>query len=92
MQPAPPRPAARLVSPDAFRGLTVAPLLRVNHPGDWGRLNAFLAHAEWDGCPLADLVFPFFLFVGGVSAALGQALRRAAVLGLLYRRSQVWQA
>lgn len=61
----------RLPSVDALRGLTVAAMLLVNTPGDWGQVYAPLLHAEWHGCTPADLVFPFFLFVVGVSIALG---------------------
>lgn len=61
---------ARLVSVDALRGCTVAAMLLVNDPGDWGHVYAPLEHAAWNGCTPTDLVFPFFLFVMGVSAAL----------------------
>src|SRR5690606_21445501 len=61
----------RLASVDALRGLTVAAMLLVNNPGDWGHVYAPLLHADWHGCTPTDLVFPFFLFVVGVSIALG---------------------
>ena len=57
----------RLLSLDTFRGLTVATMILVNNPGDWGHLYAPLDHAEWNGCTPTDLVFPFFLFIVGVS-------------------------
>ena len=60
----------RLASVDAFRGLTVAAMLLVNNPGDWGHVYAPLEHAAWNGCTPTDLVFPFFLFIVGVSLAL----------------------
>src|SRR5690606_15609948 len=63
--------AQRFASVDALRGLTVAGMLLVNTPGDWGHVYAPLLHASWHGCTAADLVFPFFLFVAGVSIALG---------------------
>jgi len=66
---------ARLASVDAFRGLTVAAMLLVNDAGDWGHVYAPLAHADWHGCTLADLVFPFFLFIVGVSIALSVGVR-----------------
>jgi len=59
--------SSRLVSLDAFRGLTVMFMILVNNPGDWGHIYKPLEHAEWNGCTLADLVFPFFLFIVGVS-------------------------
>lgn len=61
--------ASRLLSLDAFRGLTVAAMILVNNPGDWGHVYAPLEHAAWHGCTPTDLVFPFFLFIVGVSIA-----------------------
>lgn len=61
----------RFASVDALRGLTVAAMLLVNTPGDWGHVYAPLLHAQWHGCTPTDLVFPFFLFIVGVSIALG---------------------
>lgn len=74
MSPAPPR----LASVDALRGLTVAAMLLVNNPGDWGHVYAPLRHAVWHGCTPTDLIFPFFLFVVGVSVALGLVARAEA--------------
>jgi len=85
---------ARLVSLDAFRGLTMAGMVVVNNPGTWSAVYAPLLHAEWHGCTPTDLIFPFFLFIVGVSATMskgtagpwGRILRRTAViagLGLL---------
>lgn len=65
----------RYASVDALRGLTVAAMLLVNNPGDWGHVYAPLLHSEWHGCTPTDLVFPFFLFLVGVSIALGIAPR-----------------
>lgn len=45
-------------------------MLLVNDPGSWGHVYAPLEHAAWNGCTPTDLVFPFFLFVMGVSVAL----------------------
>lgn len=63
-------PSGRIASVDALRGLTVAAMLLVNNPGDWGHVYWPLEHAAWNGCTPTDLVFPFFLFIVGVSAAL----------------------
>lgn len=63
--------APRFASVDALRGLTVAAMLLVNDPGDWSHVYAPLLHSEWHGCTPTDLVFPFFLFIVGVSIALG---------------------
>ena len=57
----------RLLSLDAFRGLTVAGMILVNNPGDWGHIYAPLEHAPWHGWTPTDLIFPFFLFTVGVS-------------------------
>lgn len=58
---------ARLLSLDVFRGLTVAAMILVNNPGSWAHIYAPLRHAEWHGCTPTDLIFPFFLFIVGVS-------------------------
>ncbi|MBC8346455.1 MAG: hypothetical protein ISR82_00515 [Candidatus Marinimicrobia bacterium] len=57
----------RLISLDAFRGATIALMILVNNPGTWAHVYAPLRHANWHGCTLTDLVFPFFLFIVGVS-------------------------
>lgn len=57
----------RLLAVDILRGITVAGMLLVNNPGSWGHLYKPLAHAEWIGLSPTDLVFPFFMFVMGVS-------------------------
>ncbi|WP_255541991.1 acyltransferase family protein [Lysobacter changpingensis] len=62
--------APRYASVDALRGLTVAAMLLVNNPGDWGHVFAPLEHAAWHGCTPTDLIFPMFLFIVGVSIAL----------------------
>lgn len=63
---------ARLTSLDAFRGLTMAGMVIVNNPGDWNNVYAPLLHAEWNGCTPTDLIFPFFLFIVGVSITLSR--------------------
>ncbi|QNE40249.1 DUF5009 domain-containing protein [Hymenobacter sp. NBH84] len=70
----------RLLSLDVFRGFTVAAMLLVNNPGDWGHIYAPLEHAHWNGCTPTDLIFPFFLFIVGVSIAyaLGTARQDAS--------------
>ena len=57
----------RFISLDIFRGATMALMVIVNTPGTWSYVYAPLRHAEWHGCTLTDLVFPFFLFVIGVA-------------------------
>lgn len=68
----------RFASVDALRGLTVASMLLVNNPGDWNHVYAPLEHAAWNGCTPTDLIFPFFLFIVGVSIALGLVPKREA--------------
>ena len=65
--------AERLISLDAFRGFTIAGMLLVNNPGDWSYLYPQLAHAAWNGWTFTDWIFPFFLFISGVSMALSLA-------------------
>ena len=62
----------RLISLDVFRGLTMAAMVIVNNPGDWGNVYAPLLHAEWHGWTPTDLIFPFFLFIVGVSITLSR--------------------
>lgn len=86
-------PPARFASVDALRGLTVAAMLLVNTPGDWSHVYAPLRHAEWHGLTPTDLVFPMFLFIVGVSIALGVVPRHEAGLPrAVLRRAVVWRA
>jgi predicted acyltransferase len=55
----------RYYSLDVFRGATVALMILVNNPGNWGHIFSPLVHASWHGCTPTDLVFPFFLFAVG---------------------------
>jgi predicted acyltransferase len=57
----------RLLALDILRGITIAGMLLVNNPGTWSSIYAPLEHAEWEGLTPTDLVFPFFVFVMGVS-------------------------
>jgi predicted acyltransferase len=83
----------RLLSLDVFRGLTVAGMLLVNQPGDWGAIYPPLAHAAWHGWTPTDLIFPFFLFIVGVTTHLSIAARRRrgdaerAIITQIARRS-----
>lgn len=60
----------RLLSLDVMRGITIAGMILVNNPGSWSNIFAPLRHAEWHGLTPTDLVFPFFMFIMGVSACL----------------------
>jgi predicted acyltransferase len=52
-------------------------MIVVNDPGTWASVYPQLLHAEWDGWTYTDTIFPFFLFLVGVSMALSFARRRA---------------
>lgn len=94
--PTPPSNAEeRLASLDAFRGFAIAGMVLVNNPGDWSHLYSQLAHASWHGWTFTDWIFPFFLFIVGVSMTLSTGRRlalgdsRAALLRSLARRAVV---
>lgn len=60
---------SRLDSLDVFRGIAIAGMIIVNNPGSWQYAYPGLRHAGVTGYAPADLVFPFFLFIIGASAA-----------------------
>ena len=71
-----PSSKTRLSSLDVFRGITIAAMILVNDPGDGHHVYWPLDHAQWNGCTPTDLVFPFFLFIVGVSMTLSFDSRR----------------
>src|SRR5499425_3199628 len=85
--------SSRLDSVDVLRGATIAGMIVVNDPGTWSSVYPPLLHAEWNGWTYTDTIFPFFLFLVGVSMALSFGRRRAmgaspgAVYGHLARRA-----
>ena len=87
--------ARRIVSLDAFRGITIAAMILVNNPGSWSHIYPPLGHAEWHGWTPTDLVFPFFLFIVGtaICSAIGRRLdagtARASILLRALRRSAI---
>lgn len=82
----------RLISLDVFRGMTVAGMLLVNNPGTWSAIYPPLEHAAWHGWTPTDLIFPFFLFIVGITTELSLRARRArgdderAILRQILRR------
>jgi len=64
-----PKSSVRLYSLDVFRGTTIAAMILVNNPGN-DSAYALLDHAKWNGWTPTDLIFPFFLFIVGVSLVL----------------------
>lgn len=78
----------RLRSLDVFRGITVAAMVIVNNPGDWGTVYWPLLHAEWHGWTPTDLIFPFFLFIMGASLALSS--KATTVASIVKRGAIIW--
>jgi predicted acyltransferase len=99
---APPRDApvsggagtGRLHSLDVFRGITIAAMLLVNNPGSWSAVYPPLLHAEWHGWTPTDLIFPFFLFIVGVSMtfSFARALEGGLARGKVMRKASVRSA
>lgn len=81
------RPRGRVLSVDILRGMTVCLMIIVNN--GVGKSFPFLRHADWNGMTPCDMVFPFFLFIMGVSLALaskksvGEILRRTVLIILV---------
>ncbi len=65
------RPKGRLQSLDMLRGITVAGMILVNN--GYGESFEMLQHSRWNGMTPCDLVFPFFLFIMGISCYLSLA-------------------
>ena len=87
--------STRMISLDAFRGFTIASMVLVNNPGDWGNIYSQLGHAEWNGWTFTDWIFPFFLFICGVAMTFSLGRRseagddRGALLAQLFKRAAI---
>ena len=87
--------ADRLLSLDVFRGFTIAAMVLVNNPGDWAHIYAPLRHAVWNGWTFTDWIFPFFLFICGVSLtfsttrALAAGVAKRTIMLQLWRRAAI---
>lgn len=85
----------RVVSLDAFRGLTIAAMILVNNPGSWSYVYPPLEHAPWHGWTPTDLIFPYFLFIVGVAIPfsfrrrLAEGADRLDLLRHIARRSAI---
>jgi predicted acyltransferase len=79
----------RLISLDVFRGATVAAMLLVNDPGNWTAIYWPLDHANWHGWTPTDLIFPFFLFIVGITTHLSLSHRMGRGDGDGQLRNQV---
>jgi predicted acyltransferase len=67
----------RLMSLDVFRGFTMAAMVLVNNGGDGSHVYPQLAHAYWSGWTFTDWIFPFFLWISGMSTTYAVAARRS---------------
>ena len=94
--PVKPLTAGRLVSLDLLRGLTVIGMILVNSMAGMageGDVYPTLLHAPWDGLTLADLVFPAFLVMVGVSIPLSMRERPGAPASLKNQHNRiVWRS
>lgn len=74
--------SARLQSLDVVRGITVAAMIMVNN----GYRDSFemLRHADWNGLSVSDFVFPFFLFIMGVSIYLSLSKSKFEFSGYIF--------
>jgi predicted acyltransferase len=88
-----PQPS-RLFSLDLFRGATIAAMIVVNNQSSEAAYWP-LKHAKWNGWTPTDLIFPFFLFIVGVSlvfsfeARLERGASRATLVLHTLRRGAV---
>src|SRR5579872_2606163 len=82
------------MSLDVFRGMTIAFMIIVNSPGN-DTAYAPLDHAAWDGLTPTDLVFPFFVFIVGVSLVFSLRKRlergeaKSALLAQVFKRTLI---
>ena len=84
----------RLLSLDVFRGITIVGMILVNSPGnDTAYLP--LDHAPWHGLTPTDLVFPFFVFIVGISLVFSLSRRlqegadRSALAVQVFKRALI---
>lgn len=75
----------RLVSLDAFRGLTMMLMVLVNNAGSGAMYRQF-QHSDWNGWTIADTIFPSFLWIVGVAItlSLGSRLQNGVPRGRLF--------
>lgn len=91
----PAKPSARLMSIDIFRGLAVAGMILVDNPGSDDKAYWPIQHSQWNGWTPADLIFPSFLFLVGVSlvfsfsARLRRGESRKKILLHAFKRSLI---
>jgi len=81
---------SRIISVDVLRGLTIMMMTIVNNPGDWEHIFPPLEHAAWHGWTPTDLVFPFFLFIVGISIVLSNPDRELDWKKLITRTLRIF--
>lgn len=57
----------RLLALDVLRGLTIGGMILVNSPGTWSYVYPPLLHSLWNGLTMADVIYPLFMFMMGMS-------------------------
>ncbi|XP_067011142.2 heparan-alpha-glucosaminide N-acetyltransferase [Anabrus simplex] len=92
MMPAVRRQKTRVASLDTFRGIAIASMIFVNYGGGH---YYFFKHSVWNGLTVADLVFPWFLWIMGASlvislrSQLRSTLRRRQLFLKVLQRSVI---
>lgn len=80
----------RVLALDVMRGMTIALMIVVNNAGGPESYTQ-LQHSAWNGLTLCDLVFPFFLFIMGVTTYLSLSkngfLRNRRTVLKIFRRT-----
>ncbi len=69
-------PEHRLLALDVLRGITIMAMILVNSPGNWSSMYGPLKHAKWHGWTMTDLIFPFFIFIVGVSISFSITIQK----------------
>ncbi len=84
-------PAERLLALDVFRGLTITAMVLVNNPGSWSHVYSPMLHAQWHGWTPTDLIFPFFVFIVGVSVSIvmNREVAKGTNKGLLVKNAAI---
>lgn len=83
-----------MLSLDVFRGITIVLMIIVNSPGNQTAYY-WLEHSQWNGCTLADCVFPFFIFIVGISLVFSlskqveREVQRKELLTIVLKRSAI---
>ena len=76
----------RLLSIDILRGLTIVLMIVVNSPGTWNHIASPLRHSAWNGLTLADVIFPCFMFIMGITTYISLRKYNFAFSPQLFRK------